>query len=703
MTNLKSIIAHIPHAPGVYRFLNDEGVVLYVGKAIDLRKRVSSYFRKVKGRSKRTEKLVEQVMDIECTVVDSELEALILETNLIKSFRPKYNILLKDDKSYVYLKVTVNEEYPRVMIARRLQRDGAKYFGPKTSAGSLRKILEALRKVFPYRHCPLFMQFNEKPAPKNMEDHLKRCLGTCSRSVSSEEYRVAIDQVVQFFEGKTEAIESSIKGEMEAAVMDKDFEKAAKLRDRLLAIQGMMDTQRATAPDHAERDVIGLMVVGGNAYVTLFMFRDGKLVNQENFTLKAVDVDSGAELPDGEVLEAFVSQYYERASDLPREVLLPAALSEAGLLQDWIESMANHRLKFLAPQRGKNRDLVNLANENAKHYAKQAQVRWQAGVGQDVEAALEGLKKILKLKKIPRRIECYDISHLGGTDTVGSMVVFEKGFPKKADYRHFKLRSVQEKIDDYQAMKEVLGRRLRYLQTMPEGFRKPKKKELEKIQEILEENKLDAVDLNQHKMLIVERKKKMVGMIRYKDVDKDVYELASLWVDSKHRGKGLGRDLVLWMLKKLKKGKVYAVPAPELRDWAGAMGFHEVKGTPKGLEEKAAWCAEIHSDEAPVFMVHRLSKEKEDGSFSRKPDLLIVDGGKGQLKMAGEAMKEAGLSIPLISLAKKQEEIFVPGKGRSILLPYESDELQLVQRLRDEAHRFALKYQRNLRGKRMLS
>jgi len=492
MNPLKSIVSRIPHSSGVYRFLDKDGTIIYVGKAVDLKKRVSSYFAKKKNAPMRLQKLVEKTVDLEYTVVDSELEALILETNLIKSYRPRYNILMKDDKSYVYLKITVNETYPRVMITRRVEKDGARYFGPRSSSSELRRILEALKRVFPYRHCQLFIQFKGKLV-RNVEDHIKRCFGVCSRKADPKEYREVINQVISFFEGKTEAIESSIKEEMALAAGNRNFELAAKLRDRLLAIEKLMDPQRVSAPDHASRDVIGLAVEGGSAYVTLFMFRDGKLINQENFILNAVDVGTdelnGAELENSEILAAFVQQYYERATDFPKEVLVPELIENASLLEDWVDSMVDHKLNFLYPKRGKNVGLIDLANDNAKRFAKQSQLKWQAGQGLDIDSALDGLKKILKLPKLPNRIECYDISHLGGTDTVGSMVVFEKGLPKKSDYRHFKLRTVQEKIDDYKAMGEVLDRRFRYLVTQPSYMRKPKKKELEKIHSILEKEK----------------------------------------------------------------------------------------------------------------------------------------------------------------------------------------------------------------------
>lgn len=702
MSSLKSIVSNIPHAPGVYRFLNEENEVVYVGKAIDLKKRVSSYFRKQKGRSKRLEKLVESTVDIDYTVVDSELEALILETNLIKSFRPKYNVLMKDDKSYVYLKVTVNELYPRVLIVRKLKKDGAKYFGPKTSAGSLRRVLDALKKVFPYRHCQLFIQLKEKKT-LNVEDHVKRCFGTCVRSVVPEEYRKVIDQLIYFFEGKTGEIEKLLKQQMGEAVKDRQFEQAALLRDRLEAVHGLLDTQRVTSTDHVDRDVLGLVIEGGAAYVTLFMFRDGKLINQDNFILNGTDLESGAELELKEVLSAFVRQYYERATDFPGEVLLPTELDDGQLFEEWINSMADHRIMFLSPQRGKNRKLIDLAQDNAKSFARQSQVKWQAGEGKDVGAALERLKDLLELPRVPKRIECYDISHLGGTDTVGSMVVFEKGFQKSSDYRHFKLRTVQEKIDDYQAMGEVLTRRFRYLVTQPSYLRKPKKKELEGVREILEGEKLDSEDLDQHKMLVAEKKKKIVGFARLKPVGDDEFELASLWVDPKFRGQNLGDELTQALLRKVKKGKIYTLPCAHLMDWYGAMGFHVVKNVSEVLLPKLKRCQEVFGDGVGEYMVYRAQKKDVDASFKSKPDLLVIDGGKGQLKEAVKALKVAGLEIPVVALAKRIEEIFVPGKSKSIILPHESEELQLLQRIRDEAHRFALKFQRNLRGKRMVS
>jgi len=700
VSSLKSIIAHIPHSPGVYRFLDAKGGVLYVGKAIDLKKRVSSYFQKQKKASIRLQKLVEKTENIEFTVVDSELEALLLETNLIKSLEPRYNIMMRDDKSYVYLKVTTQEEYPRIIITRRLEKDGARYFGPKTSASDLKRVLDVLKKAYPYRHCPLFIQLKEKAA-RDIEDHKKRCFGTCVYSVSKEEYGKAIDQIVQFFEGKSEEIEKGIQVEMGEAAKNKDFEKAALLRDRLLAIQGLSDKQRVAAPDQVSRDVIGVTVEGGAAYVVLFIFREGKLINQENFVLKGVDFESGAELSDAEVLGSFMKQYYEKTADFPKEILIPEEFADVSLMEEWISSLSGQKVKLLFPKKGGNKKVLDLAEQNAKSFARASQVKWQAGEGLDSEKALEGLKKALKLPRLPRRMECYDVSHLGGTETVGSMVVFEKGFPKKTDYRHFKLRSVQEKIDDVKAISEVLERRLKYLKVPPDYLRKPKKKELPEIEKILKKEKLDIENLDQHKMLIAEKRKKIVGIARLKPFEKNVSEFSSLWTHPKHRGEGLARDLLYALMAKQGKGKIYAVPCHKLLNWFKGNGFYEVKDLPKFMESKVAQCEESCLIEKPIILVYRFQTGSKDVSFSKKPGLIVIDGGKGQLGAAAKALKKARLKIPVIGLAKKEEKIFVPGRKAALILPQDSDELLLLKRLRDEAHRFALKYQQNLRSKRM--
>lgn len=709
MNALKAIVAHLPHAPGVYRFLNAQEEVLYVGKAIDLKKRVTSYFRPTKNQPIRLRKLLEHTSDIQFTVVDSELEALILETNLIKTYRPRYNILMKDDKSYVYVKITVNEEFPRVIVARRLQKDGARYFGPKTSAGGVRQILEALKKAFPYRHCDLFIDLRGKDTPQRRdrafaEQHRKRCLGPCILEAPPEEYKHVVDQVVAFFEGKTELLMEGLRTQMQEAVQTRAYERAAQLRDRIQLIEGLMDKQRVSAPDDFDRDVVGLAIEGGAAYVTVFLFRGGKLLSQENFVLSGVDFQSGAELQESEVLTAFLNQYYSTSTDIPSDILLPEGLEDSAAMEVWLGTLAAHRVHVAVPERGKNRELLELAHQNAQNFARHSQVRWQAGSGQDVEAALSGLRDLLNLPRLPQRIECYDISHLGGVDTVGSMVVFEKGFPKKVDYRHFKLRSVQQKIDDYQALEEVLTRRLHYLQNPGADFRKPRKVELPQITKILKKEGLDSDALNVHKTLVFEKKKKILVIGRLRPLEKDVSELCSLWVDPSLRGKMWGQKMVRALLAKQKKGKVYAVVGvPRLVDWYGALGFHTVNEVPPSLVAKCVECAQCCGVEKPMVMVYRFSKEGRYSSFQRKPDLLIIDGGKGQLGAVGVALKDSELEIPVISLAKQEEEIFFPQSSESIRLPRDSGILQLVQRLRDEAHRFALKYQRNLRGKRMLS
>ena len=705
MHSLKPIIAHVPHAPGVYRFLDGAEEVLYVGKAIDLKKRVSSYFRDSKDAPLRLKKLVEKIVDIQYTVVASELEALILETNLIKSFRPRYNILMKDDKSYVYLKITIQESLPRIVLTRRVESDGAIYFGPKTSMNDLRRILDVLKKFFPYRHCPLFIQFKESSI--DVDDHRKRCFGACVAEADPAEYRQAIDQIAAFFRGKTEELEASLKVQMESAVAGKHFEQAALLRDRLAAVRKITETQRVSALDHASRDVLGLAIEGGSAFVTLLIFREGKLIDQQGFVLSGVDVDPSR------VLSAFLEQYYERATDLPHEIFLPHALDHAELLESWLYSTTNRRIHLLTPERGKNRELLELAASNAASFAKQSQVKWLLHSGQDPSQALAELQALLGLPRLPRRIEGYDISHLGGTDTVGSMVVFEGGLPKTSDYRHFKLRTVQEKIDDYQAMGEVMARRLKYVQKRPANFRKPKKKELPSLAKILKKEKLDAEGLEVHSMLVAEERGKIVGMGRLKILLGEhkesassampVSELASLWVSPKHRGEGLGQQLVRWLLAKQKKGKVYAIPNPEFVDWYGALGFHVTSTEiPLILTQKLKKCTAVFQLKNPVVMVYRFIKEGGDSSFTKKPDLIVVDGGRGQLNVALAALKSVSLAIPMIGLAKQEEDIYEPNRREPLRLPRETPALQLLMRLRDEAHRFALTHQRDLREKRML-
>lgn len=727
MDSLKEIVKNLPSAPGVYRFLDPKGEVLYVGKAIDLKKRVSSYFRSSQDQSMRLQKLVEKITDIQFTIVDSELEALILETNLIKSYRPRYNILMKDDKNYVYLKIAVNEEYPRIFITRKVEKDGARYFGPKTSASQLKQTLNLLKKIFPYRHCGLTISFEGKePNPLRtgkpgegggpfkvlvgnkvikypcIDYHIKRCVGPCVGTVTPGDYRKTIDQVIDFFEGKTETILRELREEIQDAAAAKQFERAALLRDRMLGIERLMETQRVSSPDSIQKDVIGLSIEAGAAYATLFMFREGKLLSQENFVLNAVDVESGAELEEGEVLSAFLQQYYERAADLPREILIPKPIENQAVLEDWLYSMSGHRIKILVPSRGKSRKILDLAHDNAMSFAKQSQLRWQSDRGENIENALENLKSQLNLSKLPKRIECYDISHLGGEDTVGSMVVFENGIAKKADYRHFKLRSVQERIDDYQAMHEVLKRRLRYLQPPSTAIRKPLKREMEYIRKNLEKEKYPSETVEVKRVLVYELKKKVVGILQWEEVDKDVKVIVALWVDEKHRGTGIGKALIFGFLGKQKKGKVYVLSCEARVDWYGAMGFHEVPEMPDALKTYAE-DRQKRQDYWPMSLVYRIQKTPEDTSFLRKPDLLVIDGGKGQLSTAVQALKETELKIPVIGLAKKEEWIFFPEQSDPLILSHESSELQLLQRLRDEAHRFALKYQRNLRGKRMVS
>ena len=556
---LEEKLKMIPAKPGVYLYRDQRGEVIYVGKAVSLKNRVRSYFLAGEQQAPRTKLMLEKMVDFDFIVTDSEVEALILEQNLIKEHRPKYNVKLKDDKSYPYLKVTVNENYPRVFTTRRKLKDGARYFGPYAKVGAVNETLSLLKRIFPFRTC----KQRETP-PRNrpcLNHYIKRCLGPCCGLTKREDYLAMIGEVCLFLEGRQESLSKQLSARMEEAAGQLDFELAARLRDQLQAVREVSAKQKVISDNFNEHDVLALARDADEACVMLFFVRSGKLVGREQFILKDSE---GLENP--AVLQAFIKQYYSEAEYLPKEVLLsePAG-DEQRVIEEWLSGRKGGKVTLKTPQRGEKKQLVELAAKNARLALEQTQSESNA-VRRRLTEALTELTAALGLAEPPFRLECYDISNTQGSGSVASMVVFEEGKPAREQYRRFKIRTVTGP-DDYASMQEVLRRR--FTRALTE------------------------------------------------------------------------RELVN----------------------TGQLSSREAK-------------------------------------FNRLPDLLIVDGGKGQLSAARQVMHELGFAhIPTFGLAKEEELLFQEGRQTPLVLPRDSQGLYLLQRLRDEAHRFAITYHRQVRTK----
>lgn len=555
-------LAQLPDSPGVYLFRDDSEQIIYVGKAVSLKNRVRSYFGAGALRNAKVRVMMERARDFEYITTDSEVEALILEANLIKEHRPRYNISLKDDKTYPYLKVTTNERFPRMFITRRVLKDGARYFGPYTHVGALNETVKLLRRIFPLRTCKQpVTAMRSRPC---LNQHIKRCLGPCCDLVTPEEYRKLVDGVLLFMEGKQEDLVQGLRRRMEEAAADLQFEQAAELRDQLLAVEQVMERQKIVASDDNDRDVLAMARGRDEACVMVFFVRGGKLIGREHFM-----VEGAADMARAEVLTGFLKQYYLRAEFVPREVLVEdVQAGEVEVLERWLGDKRGGRVYLNRPQRGDKKRLVDLAGRNALLVLQEVETR-RAVRKDELQQALQQLAEALELKALPLRMECYDISNTQGAEPVASMVVFEEGKPEPRQYRRFKIKTVTGP-DDYASMREVLNRRLA-----------------------------------------------------------------------------------------------------------------------RGREERE--------------LVNTGQMSSREAKFQSFPDLLVVDGGKGQLSSAVAALEEQGFSyLPVCGLAEEEELIFLPGRAEPVRLPADSPALQMLQRLRDEAHRFAVTYHRQLRGRRNL-
>ncbi len=556
--HIKGILDTLPIKPGCYIMKNNLGEIIYVGKAINLRSRVRSYFHDSAELELRKKQMVQKIVDIEWILVGSELEALILEMNLIKKHKPFYNIRLKDDKRYPYIKIHWEESFPKVTVTRKMVEDGSKYYGPYTSIWAVHQTLDVIRKIFPYLTCDRQITGLDKRACLYFD--IKLCVGPCIGAVDNAQYRQMIEDLCRFLEGKTDPIIRRLQSEMEIAADKMFFEKAATIRDQIRAIDQIVEKQKVISQDQIDSDVIALARDNGEACVQIFFIRNGKLIGREYFILEGTE-----EAIDQEIMGEFLKQFYSEAANIPPEVLLPNEIEEANIIRQWLNSKrGGEKVDIRVPHEGMSYELLSMAKENAVETLRALRTQWEADTNRQTEALSE-LQTAFQLQEPPNRIECYDISNTQGTASVGSMVVFTQGVANKKLYRKFNIKSV-EGPDDFASMEEVLSRRF--------------------------------------KRWLASQDEKKVGT-------------------------------------------------------------------------------------------------KIDEAFAILPDILLVDGGKGQLGRAISVLEEFGLSgkVPIAGLAKQEEELFFPNNPISLRLAKNSQGLYLIQRIRDEAHRFAITAHRNRRSK----
>jgi excinuclease ABC subunit C len=556
---IRAILDSLPKKTGCYLMKDNQGKVIYIGKAVNLRSRVRSYFHSSAQHDLKTKTLVANIDDIEWIVVASELEALILEMNLIKKHRPHFNVRLKDDKRYPYIKVHWADPFPKVTVTRKMLDDGSKYFGPYTSVWAVHKTLDVLRRVFPYLTCDREITGQDDRACLYYD--IKLCNAPCIGKVDQATYRQMVSDLCDFLNGRTETIVSRLGQQMESASTEMRFEKAATIRDQLQAIENIVTRQKVVSDKYVDSDVLAMARSDREACVQIFFIRGGKLIGREYFMMENTEGSA-----DADVMAEFLKQFYDQAASVPAQVLLPEEVEEAKVITEWLrQRRGGKKVEIKIPRRGQKRELIKMAAENAAETLSSLQAQWQADKHRQTEA-LADLQEALGLKKPPQRIEGYDISNTQGTAAVGSMVVFERGVPNKKHYRRFNIRSVSGP-DDFASMAEVLTRRL--------------------------------------------------------------------------------------------------------KRWLSAQSEEQKPG------------------------------RKVDASFATLPDVIIVDGGKGQLSRAVVVLEAFGLldKLTLAALAKQSEELFIYGKKKSVLLPRNSQGLFLLQRIRDESHRFAITAHRNRRSK----
>lgn len=725
---MKNLIKNLPETPGIYKMKDEQGNIIYIGKAKNLRKRINSYFTKDYKHSTRTQKLIESIKNIEVIQTDTELEALILENNLIKDFRPKYNILMKDDKSYVYIKLNLAEDFPRISVLRAKEIEGqnlkntkkARYFGPKTAASKVYDTLRLMKKLFPFRQCALEIKSkkgnlievtNKVIKYPCLEYSIKQCSGPCIGAITPDEYKKIVQQITDFLNGKNENIELILKQQMTAAAEKKLFEKAARIRNKLFSLQQITEHQKITDIKRQDTDIINYVIHLERIYFNVLIIRNGRLIDQESFIVDAIKMSKDL-LDLNEALESFLLQYYEKTSHIPKEIFIPHGFDALDTLEKWLSDQKGEKVRFLIPQKGEKNKLLELSLKNAVFFANQHRIKWMTE--QKAENALNRLREILNLKNNElKRIEGFDVSHLNGNETVGSMVVFEKGIPKQRDYRRFKMRTIK-KPDDCASMEEILTRRFKYIAIIDKSIkiRPPNKKDFESIQKTIKSDEhINAITrkkppekLEKKHFLAAKKNNRIVAFGRLLPLDNKISIISSLWMAPENRGKRLGYLIIKKLVKRSKLKRVYININKTFESYYAEFGFSVLHNIPEALLNRQLAALKIlkNKQEKYISMVYDVKKYAIDPSFAARPDLIVIDGGKGQLRAALNALKQFNLNLPVISLAKCIEEIFIPQQKKSIQLEEGDETLKLLQRIRDEAHRFAITFQRDLHSKAIL-
>ncbi|MCD8075522.1 MAG: excinuclease ABC subunit UvrC [Lachnospiraceae bacterium] len=560
MFNIEEELKKLPGRPGVYIMHDARDEIIYVGKAISLKNRVRQYFQTSRNKGPKIEQMVQRICRFEYIVTDSELEALVLESNLIKEHRPKYNTMLKDDKSYPFIKVTVGEDFPRVLFSRNMKKDKSRYFGPFTSAGAVKDTIELIDKIYKLRSCALSLPRDIGKERACLYYHIGQCPAPCQGKISKEEYRKSVEGALEFLNGNYAPVLDMLQGKMEQASEELDFEKAIEYRDLISSVRQVAQRQKITHEDGEDKDVLAMAVDGGDAVVQVFFIRGGKMIGRDHFYLRVAPHDTKAV-----ILSSFIKQYYAGTPFVPRELMLETEIEDHEVVTQWLSEKRGQKVYLRVPKKGTKEKLVEMAAENAAIVLRQDRERIKREEGRTIGAVHE-IENLLGIDRA-MRMEAYDISNISGFESVGSMIVYERGKPKRSDYRKFKIRTVQGP-DDYASMEEVLTRRFEH------------------------------------------------GLEERKELDE----------------KGMGYEM---------------------------------------------------------------------GSFSRFPDLLLMDGGRGQVNVALRVLENLGISVPVCGMVKDD---FHRTRGiyfENVELPIDthSEAFHLVTRIQDEAHRFAIEYHRSLRSK----
>lgn len=556
-------IKNLPDKPGVYLMKNSLGEVIYVGKAKVLKNRVKSYFQKSKNHSEKVKVMVKNIAEFEYIVTDSEMEALILECNLIKKYSPKYNILLKDDKFYPFIKITVNDDYPRVFVTRRFAKDGSKYFGPYTNGSAVYETLDLIYKIFPLRNCKLVIKENGEKVRPCLNYHIKKCLGPCGGHISKEEYGKMINDIIDILSGKETYITKMLKSDMEKAAEELEFEKAASLRDKILSINAIAEKQKIFKTMEGDEDFINIEQDEKDSCIQVFFSRDGKVIGREHFIFENTANESI-----GEIIEDFIGSFYGGTAKIPKTIYVPQ-IDNFDLMEEYLTIKRGSKVWIKVPQKGQKKEMLEMVKNNARITLEKFKDKYLKDKEINRISLLE-LQDLLELEECPQRIEAYDISNIQGVDSVGTMIVFEEGRAKNSDYRKFKIKTVKG-ANDYDSMREILTRRFNH-------------------------------------------------------------------------------------------------------------GLDEIKA------------------------IQQRDLKLSAGKFSTFPDLIMMDGGKGQVNVALEVLQSLNIDIPVCGLVKddKHQTRGIIYNNNELIINKGSNLMQLIRRIQDEVHRFAITYHRSLRDKRTL-